>query len=139
MKKRIKLTEKQLAIGMWLYIKMVIKTRNEYGIFYLRELKDKYLSAHDRCNLWENNCILCNAHSECKACPLISCNPTKSYLYQKTCGFRLSKITYYINAAIAYKYGLKTRLKACDKIIEAIEKDIPDDYGDNDYDNDEDF
>ena len=142
MKKRIKLTEKELAIGMWLYVKMMIQENNLYHRDYIPNLKDEYLSAHDRCDLWFNNCILCDKHFllyKCSGCPLIVCNPTKSCLYQKVRGYKLSHMTYYIETAISHKYRLKTRLKACDKIMKLIEKDIPDNYGNNDYNDNEDF
>ena len=125
MKKRIRLTEKELAIGTWLYVKMMIQRDNLYHRDYIPNLKDEYLSAHNRCDLWINNCILCDKYllvDYCSGCPLVICNPMRSCLYQKARGYKLSYMTYHVETAISHKYCLKTRLKACDKIIEAIEK-----------------
>lgn len=142
MKKRMKLTEKELAIGMWLYIKMMINKYNVYSMTYIKSLKRQYLSKHDYCDVWFNNSILCDKYlfaGFCSGCPLVAYNPAKICLYQQACGFILSNNGKYYQSKISHKFYRKTRLKACDKIIETIEKDIPDNYGGNDYDNDEDF
>lgn len=124
MKKRMYLTEKELAIGMWLYVKMcIVRYENEYGIFYIGSLKDEYLSAHGFHKLWIFNCILCDKYRACKLCPLHDCISGKKSLYLKVCGN-----IYLKNKLIKRKYCRNTRLKACNKIIEAIEKDVPDDY-----------
>lgn len=64
--KRIKLTEEQIAIGMWVYIYLTIKARkNPAGsIWYL---KTRYLAGRDV--HWFNNCILCERYG-CDSCPL---------------------------------------------------------------------
>lgn len=126
MKKRMKLTEKELAIGMWLYIKLIIKEYNEYTPTFITCVKYHYLTEHDCCDVWLNDCILCDIYPNCKVCPLHTCYMRQSGLYQKACGFTLSN--YHDASKISHKYCRKTRMKACDKIIEIIQKYVPDDY-----------
>lgn len=116
MKRRMKLTEKELAIGMWLYIKMNIANRDNDSITIL---KYDYLSDHHMSGKWKCNCILCDKHDGvCLRCPLVSCSSDHKTLWAvvtNTVGY-------------GYPITIKKRLDACDKIIKAIQKDIPDDY-----------
>lgn len=75
MKKRIKLTDEDLAVSMWVYIYLKI---SEYviGTDSMSDIcgwKVKYLRAHKKENYWRNNCLLCSRYynkiSEC-VCPL---------------------------------------------------------------------
>lgn len=126
MKKRMCLTEKELAIGMWLYIKACIASDdNSCGAIYINDLKRDYLSAHDSLDLWSNNCILCAKYFKCELCPLNNCIQGKESLYRKVCGI----INYGLGVSHKSKknkYSRNTRLKACDKIIETIERFILD-------------
>ena len=129
MKKRMKLTEKELAIGMWLYIKLMIQQNNSYEIAYIPNLKRDYLSAHDTHVSWINDCIFCDIYDSCIVCPLHTCNPIKWFLYQQACGFTLSpRDNHYEAITTDHKFYRKTRLSACNKIMELIEKYVPDDY-----------
>ena len=124
MKNRVKLTDKEIAIGMWTYIKLCILNHDKNPIALIKYV---YLSTHHMIGKWPNFCILCHKHDEkCSECPLCSCS-----IYHKTpwstvtdCVFTRNPITNAKKSEIT----LQERLEACDKIIEAIEKDIPDDY-----------
>ena len=124
MKKRMKLTEKELAIGMWLYIKLCIRYREDLVV---AQIKCMYMKKHGiPATLFENNCILCDKHkSVCSECPLYSCSLKFKTLWavvvNRICGYNYFSMC-------ERPFTLDERLDACDKIIEAIEKDIPDDY-----------
>ena len=122
MKKRIKLTEKELAIGMWLYIKQRIMFSEQPEI---TSIKREYMLKHHASTMWQNFCILCDKHvRDCSSCPLGSCNRNRKTPWAVVTNYvhNLDDGTYYRS------FTLEERLDACDKIIEAIEKDIPDDY-----------
>lgn len=100
MKKRIKLTDKELAIGMWVYICLYIESYNdEYeGHEYISSLKRRWLEEHYKINYtigkasyWENNCWLCNKYwlDHCSDCPLIKCGMDS--LYDKVTDYYLNK------------------------------------------------
>lgn len=128
MKERMKLTEKELAIGMWQYIKTrIVCDDNSYGGIYVTYLKRDYLSAHNCLNLWKNDCILCDKYLKCELCPLNNCIQGKDSLYRRVCGV----INYGLGVTRELennKYSRDTRLEACDKIIGVIERFVPDDY-----------
>lgn len=121
MKKRITLTEKELAIGMWLYIKLRIICNDRSDI---TTFKREYIAKHHIASKWQHYCILCEKHAECSSCPLVSCNRNTKTLW--------AVVTNYVHnlddGTYERSFTLEERLDACDKIIEAIEKDIPDDY-----------
>lgn len=90
MKKRIKLTDKELAIGMWVYICLYIESYNDKleeheTIVYL---KKKWLEKHYKKSYkvspffcWEHDCYLCSKYlkSNCLACPLGNCGVWSLY------------------------------------------------------------
>lgn len=120
MENRMELTEKQLAIGMWLYVKMHIPQWDNIPL-----LKHKYLDKHHAVDKWKNNCILCSMHKlGCSECPLGSCNNYYDTLWSRVVNGMFCAGT----RKVVHPFTLEERLEACDKIIEAIEKDIPDDY-----------
>ena len=127
MKKRMNLTEKELAIGMWLYVKSRIHTFKNIAIHHsdIMSLKYDYIQEHDTIADWPSYCILCKRHNKvCPECPLGSCG-----LEDKTLWAVVTNCVYDANAkAYVSPFTLEERLEACDKIIEAIEKDIPDDF-----------
>lgn len=135
MKKRMRLTEKQLAIGMWLYVKMCILYSDDLMI--VAQAKSVYLMNHPiAIMLFTNNCILCEKYNlDCSKCPLGSCSKTYKTLWSVV-NNRVYNVDY---GRYWSPFTLQERLEACDKIIEAIEKDIPDDYGDNSHNDDENF
>lgn len=122
MEKRIDLTEKELAIGMWLYIKRNI-SRDD--LIIVPHLKDVYLRAYKMLSKWNNTCILCEKYNNvCPKCPLRSCNILDNTLWATVTNTVFDpKTQSYISP-----FTLQERLEACDKIIKAIENDIPDDY-----------
>ena len=122
MKKRINLTDGELAVGMWLYIKERIKSedlRTEAEVECITKMKIQYLRAHGKGkNYWYNLCLLCQRYikegynTECK-CPLseggLCCSVGSSWW-----------------AVVCYTNSEEHRqraLKACDKIIEIMKKE----------------
>ena len=123
MKKRMKLTEKELAIGMWLYIKSYIAQHKDALIVLI---KTRYLKEHHMLGKWKNLCILCSKHNDvCPRCPLDSCSSNYKTLWSVVSNSIHKSFT---RTLYEHPFTLEERLEACDKIIEAIEKDIPDDY-----------
>lgn len=129
MKKRAGLTEKELAIGMWLYIKEYIKHHEdpERPNYFIKQIKLRYLMGHKfrTASEWPSYCILCYKYwKDCSKCPLGSCsNDHKSLWSVVTNSLYDDNVKAYISP-----FTLEERLEACDKIIEAIEKDIPDEW-----------
>ena len=73
MNKRIKLTDEELAIGMWVYIYLKISEYEKDSGSYVVGWKTEYLRAHGKAHAWRNNCLLCSRYysifSTCN-CPL---------------------------------------------------------------------
>lgn len=119
-KNQAKLTEKELAIGMWLYVKENIPYCDNIPL-----IKREYLHKHHKVDKWKNNCILCSKYRlECSECPLGSCSNEYKTLWSVVVNGVWNGSTMLVD----HPFTLEERLEACDKIIEAIEKDIPDDY-----------
>lgn len=120
MKKRINLTDGELAVGMWLYIKERIKNEDlRTEAECITNMKLQYLKAHGKTgNYWYNLCLLCQRymtegyHTKCK-CPLAEgglCCSIGSSWWIVAC------------YAKGEEYRQKA-LKACDKIIEIMKKE----------------
>lgn len=87
MKKRIELTDKELAIGMWVYICLYIESYNimssdTIGHAMIATLKRVWLEKHyiksftvSEDFYWEHDCYLCHKHwkNNCLSCPLRQC------------------------------------------------------------------
>lgn len=116
MKKRINLTDKELAIAMWVYIKLYIKSVKLYTeSLSVTQLKASFLRAHGKgIFYWYNACLLCqryiNEVAQCN-CPLSEDG--------KDCGFGSAwwDIAHY---AITEEHRQKA-LKECDKILKIME------------------
>lgn len=122
MKKRIKLTDKELAISMWVYIYLKI---SEYviGTDSMSDIcgwKVRYLRAHKKENYWRNNCLLCSLHyntiSKCE-CPLSENGKDcgEGSTYESVCRYYKSK---------SHK---AQALKACKRIIQVLLEDDEED------------
>lgn len=123
MKKRMNLTEKELAIGMWLYIKLCITYTYKSTIPMI--IEESYLDEHDMRGKWRYSYILCSKHDHvCSRCPLGSCSDN----YKTFWSIVINSVYDNNVGAYMFSFTLEERLEACDKIIEAIEKDVPDDY-----------
>ena len=117
-KKRIKLTDKELAIAMWVYIKLYIEGAelNTESLSVV-QLKTHFLHAHGKnSNYWYNLCLLCQRYitegynTRCK-CPLAEgglCCSIGSSWWAVAC---------YANS----EEHKQRALKACDKIIKIME------------------
>lgn len=89
-RKRIKLTDGELALGSWLYITYKVIIDETWDEIY--EGKDEYLSEHDfPCYLWKNGCRLCEKHinygkATCGRCPLKRTQKSKGVNSISWCG-----------------------------------------------------
>ncbi len=84
MKKRIKLTDKELAIGMWVYICLYIESYDSKSseAKLIAMLKKEWMEKHYKASYvvsvdfyWYHDCWLCsnNGQNPCLSCPLGSC------------------------------------------------------------------
>lgn len=120
MKKRINLTDGELAIAMWLYVKERIKsadiTRTEYRES-VTGMKQHFLAEHGKGrHYWYNACFLCQRYvseiAQCN-CPLSEDG--------KDCGFDSTWMD-----VIRYAENEEHRQKAlvaCDKILKIMERE----------------
>lgn len=115
-KKRIKMTDKELAVAMWIYVKEYIKSAELCTeSLPIPRLKVDFLKAHGKGMFyWYNDCLLCQRHinenGECN-CPLSENG--------KDCGMG-STWWDVIHYAITEEHR-QMALKACDKIIKIME------------------
>lgn len=123
MNKRIKLTDEELAIGMWVYIYLKISEYEKDSGSYVVGWKAEYLMAHRKAHAWRNNCLLCSRHFDvhgCK-CPLSEDG--------KDCGEGSTYETvhlYYMD-----KSHKAQALKACKRIIGIMIKEADKDEVEN--------
>lgn len=116
MKKRINLTDKELAIAMWVYIKLYIESAKLCTEPpSVTQLKTSFLREHGKGSLyWYNACLLCqryiNEVAQCN-CPLSEGG--------KDCGFG-SAWWDIMDYAITEERRQRA-LKACDKILKIME------------------
>ena len=127
MEERTALTEKEMGIEMWERIKERIRYNHPKHIpVNVKLLKYAYLKEKGMVGKWLHMCILCQKHDDvCPRCPLGSCSIDYKTLWAVVVGgekFDNETETY------TAQYTLEERLEACDKIIEAIKNDVPDDY-----------
>lgn len=89
-RKRIELTEGELALGSWLYVTLQIITDEAWDEIY--EGKEAYLSAHEfHYSNWTNGCKLCEKHIDsarytCRRCPLKKAQKSKGVNSTDWCG-----------------------------------------------------
>ena len=101
MKKRIKLTDKELAIGMWVYICLYIESYDPKSFdsrLPIVILKKKWMEKHYKKSYtgnpefyWHHDCWLCNKYwkDNCLHCPLGRC--AESSLYESVTLYYQSK------------------------------------------------
>ena len=129
MKKRMHLTEKESAIGTWLYVKLRIYyamniPEEDRPFLSIPQAKWWYLDKHGMALKWPGDCILCHKNVLCSRCPLGLCSTNRKTIWAVVCNFLYNEKT----RTYEYPFTLRERLEACNQIIEAIEKDVPDDY-----------
>ena len=116
MKKRIEMTDKELAVAMWVYIKLYIESAELCTESpSVTNLKARFLKAHGKgFSYWYNVCLLCqryiNERGKCN-CPLSEDG--------KDCGMGSTWLV-----VVSYAKDEEHRqkaLKACDKIIAIME------------------
>ena len=120
------LTEKEMSIEMWERIKKNVRYLGpKNALINVGLLKYEYLKEHNMLEKWENMCILCQKYdNDCRRCPLQCCTNGYKTLWAIVVNKVYdSKMGTYISP-----FTLEERLEACDKIIEAIKEDVPDDY-----------
>ena len=126
MEERTNLTEKEVCINMWKHIKEYIRCNHSDNVSSnIASIKYAYIIEHNMLGKWKNMCILCQKYdNECPKCPLQSCMNNYKTLWTTIINeiFDDKTVTY------ISPFTLEERLEACDKVIEAIEKYIPDDY-----------
>lgn len=88
-RKRIELTEGELALGSWLYITYKVITDEHWDDIY--KGKEDYLSVHDfNYYKWRNGCILCTKYMtypiSCGRCPLRRAQMNKGVTIKSWCG-----------------------------------------------------
>jgi hypothetical protein len=120
MKKRINLTDGELAIAMWLYVKEKIKSADITGAEKyesVTEMKQHFLKEHSKGeHYWYNVCLLCQRYVSERGtcdCPLseggLDCGSGSTWLQVA-------------NFATSEAHRQKA-LKACDKIIRIMERE----------------
>lgn len=89
-RKRIKLTDKELAIGMWVYICLYIESYDHTSseLKWIVNVKKEWLKKHYKKSYtvspefyWEHDCYLCHKHwkDNCLRCPLGKCSTGSLY------------------------------------------------------------
>lgn len=128
MKKRIKLTDEELAIGMWVYIYLEISKELKADDVYLlvrsvNIFKRRYLKAHGLGEYyWYNCCLLCQRYlkegEKCK-CPLSEDGKDcgDGSLYKKASLYYVDR-RYQEEAIEACKEIIKIMIKEADKKYE---------------------
>lgn len=115
-KKRIKMTDKELAIAMWVYIKLYIESAELCTETpTITDLKVRFLRAHGKGMFyWYNSCLLCQRYiseiNQCN-CPLSEGG--------KDCGQGSTWLD-----VVSYARSEERRQKAlreCDKILKIME------------------
>ena len=115
--KRIKLTDAELAIGMWTYILLFVEAwEGEYeDAPSIAKLKLEYLLSHVGYDHWINDCYLCskycNGLTDCK-CPLNE--------EGKCCGV---DSTWWKACVYAMPYHKEEAIKAIKKILKVTIKE----------------
>ena len=121
MQKRIKMTDKELAIAMWIYLKLYIESAQlSTEALTVTQLKVNFLRAHGKGQFyWYNACFLCQRYiseiAQCN-CPLSEGG--------KDCGFGSTWLN-----VVGYAKDEEHRQKAlvaCDKILKIIEEEEDD-------------
>lgn len=123
MKKRIKLTDKELAIGMWVYICLYIesytdKLEEHEAIVTLKRvwLEKHYIKSFTVCEdfYWEHDCWLCHKYwnGNCLGCPLKKCD--RGSIYEGV-------TEYYLN-----KESQNNALEYAKRILGIIQKEVED-------------
>jgi hypothetical protein len=116
MKKRINLTDKELAIAMWVYIKLYIESAKLCTESpAVTQLKVNFLRAHGKGQFyWYNACFLCQRYiseiGQCN-CPLSEDG--------KDCG--IDSPWMYVTGYARDEEHRQKALVACDKIIAIME------------------
>lgn len=117
-KKRIKMTDKELAVAMWIYVKEYIKSvKLCTESLSVVQLKTNFLKAHGKGMFyWYNACLLCqryiNENGECN-CPLSENG--------KDCG--MGSIWWDVISYGMDEEHRQKALEACDKIIKIMENE----------------
>jgi hypothetical protein len=116
MKKRIKMTDKELAVAMWVYVKLYIEGAELHTeSLTVVQLKENFLKAHGKGFFyWYNACLLCQRYiSETEKC---NCPLSED---GKDCGMGSSWWDV-IHYGMDEEHRQKA-LEACDKIIAIME------------------
>lgn len=120
-KKRIKLTDEELALGSWLYVILHIANDKNFDTIY--ECKRNYLQVHNIYD-WKNMCLYCNKYYRygCVSCPLKDAEIKEGMKFDDWCGCYNS--SWYDNVIRPNCYNQKERIRYALKICEVFAKEL---------------
>lgn len=125
-RKRIELTDGELALGSWLYITYKIIIDKDWDDIYVG--KDEYLSAHHfSTHWWSNGCILCEKHirqvsRSCGRCPLKRIQKKKGVNSKDWCGCGAN--SWYENVCYKSKATHSKRISSAINICNVLAKEL---------------
>lgn len=120
-KKRIKLTDEELALGSWLYV--ILHIANDENFDEIWNCKGNYLQAHNVYS-WKNNCLYCHKYFDynCCDCPLKDAEIKEGMKFDDECG--CGNFTWYDNVIHPNCYSQKERIGYALKICEVFAKEL---------------
>ena len=125
-KKRIKLTEAELALGSWLYVTYKVITDETWDDVYIGKID--YLSAHGSTyHKWINSCKLCTKHIDytkhsCGRCPLKREQRNKGLTINDWCG--CGDNSWYTKVCFASGYPHSERISSAINICNVLAKEL---------------
>lgn len=120
-KKRIKLTDEELALGSWLYV--ILHIANDENFDEIHYCKGNYLRTHDKYS-WKNNCLYCEKYYNyrCSQCPLKDAEIKEGIEFYDWCG--CDDDSWYDNLIYTKYYSQKERIGYALKICEVFAKEL---------------
>ena len=122
-KKRIKLTDEELALGSWLYVILHIANNENFDKIHI--CKGNYLRVHDKYG-WRNNCLYCQKYfyDKCSHCPLKDAEIKEGMKFDDTDWCGCDSFTWYDNIIHPNCYNQKERIGYALKICEVFTKEL---------------
>ncbi len=120
-KKRLHLTDEELALGSWLYV--ILHIANDKDFDHIVECKGDYLYTHG-IYCWDNNCLYCARYYyfKCTNCPLKDAEIKEGMKFEDWCGCYNS--SWYDNVIHPNRYSQKERIGFALKICEVFAKEL---------------
>lgn len=122
-KKRVHLTNEELALGSWLYVILHIANDENFDTIY--ECKRNYLQTHNIYD-WKNMCLYCNKyfHYACVSCPLKDAEKKEGMKFDDIDWCGCDSFTWYDNVIHPNCYSQKKRIGYALKICEIFAKEL---------------